>query len=344
VDALPSASGGRTIRTVTVAADLKHGHIDCRMATSTLRSTHYRCLSYVCGPDVHYKDILLNGRPFSVRRNLWGFLDRARKGLEGQKLWIDAVSIRQDDPVEKSYQVQHMGDIYAGAVGVVVWLGNDRAVGDFWGVAREVGAEMRRSGTKLNRKKYDQTEGEMVDVLFKQPKVCVEGLASLTNNPYWRRQWIVQEFILARHITFLSGSSTAKFEEVRDVVHLIRANQDRLERSLGHHHHTSGSEADEKGGIFFRRVLGARESHPRQMGREKLQRLMIKFKEAECYDARDRVYALLSLAEGGEDFRVDYGEDAQHLARRALAHEPFWNKKGVGKSLLQWALFGNERD
>jgi hypothetical protein len=80
------------------------------------------------------------------------------------------------------------------------------------------------------------------------------------------------------------------------------------------------------------------------MGKEKLQRLMIKFKESECYDARDRIYALLSLAEGGDGFRVDYEEDTEALSRRALDYEGFWVKKGVGKSLLQWALFGNERD
>jgi hypothetical protein len=101
---------------------------------------------------------------------------------------------------------------------------------------------------------------------------------------------------------------------------------------------------EDKANTAFRRVLNARERHPRQMGKEKLQRLLIEFKESECYDVRDRIYSLLSLAEGGDGFLVDYEEDTKALSRRALSYEAFWGKKGVGKSLLQWALFGNERD
>lgn len=110
----------RTVRTITISTDLHDGHIHCRICQSTLTSTTYRCLSYVCGPDVHYKDILLDNCRFSVRQNLWTFLGRARKTLAGEKLWIDAISTAQDDATEKSWQVQHMGEIYSGATGIVV--------------------------------------------------------------------------------------------------------------------------------------------------------------------------------------------------------------------------------
>jgi hypothetical protein len=38
-------------------------------------------------------------------------------------LWIDAVSTNQEDLQERGHQVQIMGDIYATAQGVIVWLG-----------------------------------------------------------------------------------------------------------------------------------------------------------------------------------------------------------------------------
>jgi hypothetical protein len=154
----------------------------------------------------------------------------------------------------------------------------------------------------------------------------------------------VQEFILAEQVTFLCGSSSAEFEAVRDAVHLIQTNIDRLKLFAGKIQRLYQTmEDEEKANTAFHRVLNARERHPRQMGKEKLQRLLIEFKESECYD-RDRIYALLSLAEGGDGFLVDYEEDTKALSRRALGCEAFWVKKGVGKSLLQWALFGNERD
>ena len=40
-------------------------------------------------------------------------------------LWIDAISINQQDFGEKNTQVQMMGEIYAGASRALVWLGED---------------------------------------------------------------------------------------------------------------------------------------------------------------------------------------------------------------------------
>ena len=228
-----------------------------------------------------------------------------------------------------------MGEIYSGATGIVVWLGNDKEISALLGAVSGLSIVMKKSGVRLNRKKFDQTEGEMVDVLMNAPGACVQGLVSLTTNIYWRRQWIVQEFILAEQVTFLCGSSSAEFEAVRDAVHLIETNIDRLKLFAGKIQRLSHTmEDEEKVNTAFRRVLNARERHPRQMGKEKLQRLLIEFKESECYDVRDRVYALLSLAEGGDGFLVDYEEDTKALSRRALGCEAFWVKKGVGKSLL----------
>jgi hypothetical protein len=72
----------------------------------------YMCLSYAWGSPEEQIDILVDGKPFYVRRNLYDFLTIACQTLASTWLWIDA-------------QVQQMGKIYTGAMTVLVWLGDD---------------------------------------------------------------------------------------------------------------------------------------------------------------------------------------------------------------------------
>lgn len=58
----------------------------------------------------------------SVTQNLWRFLKQASKTQFGW-LWIDALSIDQHSPEERSHQVGITSDIFSNAWRVVVWLG-----------------------------------------------------------------------------------------------------------------------------------------------------------------------------------------------------------------------------
>jgi hypothetical protein len=72
--------------------------------------------------------ILLNGKIFSVRQNLFDFLYMACTepkvlGLTQEKYWIDALCINQSNIPERNHQVAQMGDIFGSAQCVHVWLG-----------------------------------------------------------------------------------------------------------------------------------------------------------------------------------------------------------------------------
>lgn len=61
---------------------------------------------------------------FYINQNLYDFWTIARKKRWlRMAFWIDAVRVDQDDAVERSHQVAHMGYVYAHAMGVAVWLG-----------------------------------------------------------------------------------------------------------------------------------------------------------------------------------------------------------------------------
>jgi hypothetical protein len=77
----------------------------------------YVALSYEWGQPGSEVGIEVDGQSFAVRRNLYDFLVMIMRVREEEiwserfHIWIDAISINQDDLLEKSSQVQLMADI-----------------------------------------------------------------------------------------------------------------------------------------------------------------------------------------------------------------------------------------
>lgn len=72
--------------------------------------------------------------------------------------------------------------------------------------------------------------------------------------------------------------------------------------------------------------------------RPTLAELMMEFQHSECHDWHDRVYRLLGLVEGGENFIVDYSESFHAFSKRvieafATTNDALWRFGGeVGES------------
>jgi hypothetical protein len=105
-----------------------HGDSDlvsCRLETYHLSQIQhqYHALSYVCGDQNDKVSIRVNGLSRLVTKNLWEALSTlAAEGFD-QSLFVDAISISQDDEVEKAQQVKLMHSIYSSAMMVIAWLG-----------------------------------------------------------------------------------------------------------------------------------------------------------------------------------------------------------------------------
>jgi hypothetical protein len=65
----------------------------------------------------------MNGMEIEVTINVYLALQDLRFQEKDRLLWIDALSINQNDEKEKSYQVQQMGLIFSKAERVIIWLG-----------------------------------------------------------------------------------------------------------------------------------------------------------------------------------------------------------------------------
>ena len=114
------------IRILLLKPGLKPSPIQCsvqNLAIAEARSLKFRALSYTWGPPEETKTIILEGIQVQVRKNLWQALYYLRSANTELCLWIDALSINQDDVKERNNQVSMMGHIYNKAVEVFVWLG-----------------------------------------------------------------------------------------------------------------------------------------------------------------------------------------------------------------------------
>ncbi|KAF2437955.1 hypothetical protein P171DRAFT_424929 [Karstenula rhodostoma CBS 690.94] len=125
------------IRLLQVSQCSNTSEISCALTVVSLRSQpSYFALSYTWGsPFPNYSErqdtsadlaITCNGVKIPVKPNLYDFLLRCARHPDSsyrERLWVDAVCINQKNHLERSKQVQLIGDIYKLAARVVVWLG-----------------------------------------------------------------------------------------------------------------------------------------------------------------------------------------------------------------------------
>lgn len=119
----PLLDAQRSLRLLTILPGSSDSTICCKLEQLHPEPKTYTCLSYEWGPEAPTKGILLNGKTFTIRLNLWNFLHTARRFGFASQLWVDAVCINQADLTERSSQVKRMGEIYRYASQTIVWLG-----------------------------------------------------------------------------------------------------------------------------------------------------------------------------------------------------------------------------
>lgn len=152
--------------------------IHCTLRTVSLSDPNLKfvALSWTWGPAEWFPGkIFVNNRQLKVRRNLIDALHALRIQAHGQPqdLWIDALSINQQDENEKVQQIPIMDQIYHRASYVVVWLGK---AGD-------------DSEYIMNCIRQDRQQA------FREGRFVV-GKTKLMNRPWWTRTWVMQEFML----------------------------------------------------------------------------------------------------------------------------------------------------
>lgn len=284
-----------SIRLVEILPPSDDGTIRCAIRHTTLDALsqdgagiEYTCLSYVWGPSTPTRSILINGKSFKVRDNLWKFL-RANSppafqyftGDDGKfhelqvkswfkSLWIDALSIDQESLLERNHQVQQMGRIYSCAARVLSWMGDSPEIVSLFTFVQ------RHPGPRTSYwSDYSREE--------------VPYLDDFCNNIYWKRAWVTQEVLLARTL----------FLQAQVIILPLQRVQKVISRCIPYSGEYLGSEIR---GLLSYLVLDT----PSLRASSSLIENVEMFCDKECADIRDRIYSLISVSGDGSKIAVDY--------------------------------------
>jgi hypothetical protein len=121
----------------------------------------------------------------SIFKNLADALRSLRMQQTIVPLWIDSLSINQENEAERSMQVRRMGEIYDNAMSVYSWAG---AKTDDSDVAIDLMLELEKHPMV---RFDDQGNFELGMDSSRLPRMCA-ALYKLLSRQYFKRTWILQ--------------------------------------------------------------------------------------------------------------------------------------------------------
>lgn len=272
----------------------------------------YDAISYTWGENTDLRAIEINGLPSFVRPNIHNFLLRLRRLGWTTPLWLDAISIRQDDAEEKGRQVHMIGWIFRSARKVPVWVGEHAS-----------NSEVLFQDPPGPQSQQDFSLGESLKRIL--------AWGDFIERPYWTRLWIVQEVCLAKEVIIHCGHSSASwaqlityrfmrmgsfsgFENGELVWDGIRPNQFPAEQR-SRHAFLAGELSFRNKFLMIMRIDDLRRMNHQSSWRgwilkrqaHDLGFLVNSYHTQQCSDTRDKVFALLSLVDGKmQGLRPDY--------------------------------------
>ena len=338
-------------RLVSLHPGEKGDRIEVTIEVVDLAEQHppYEAVSYTWSTDHDQQEIVLNDQQHLIRRNLYDCLLRLRSPSSPRLLWIDFLSISQNELREKSLQVQMIGFIFYEAQCVLVWIGEhaDGSENLFRGMA-PIGA----LSTALPCRPANESK-------LKELRERAAIWTAFFGRRYFSRLWVVQEIGNAKAIRVYCGNDSMSWTDL-----------------ISCHMGSSGEYDAEKFFFEFDHVqkrLDNQEVYPATLltvpwtnvhaldylwNRERLailpdtyvrypfhaiMGLVEHFAEWNCSIPRDRVYALRSLEvklPGEKDIPVDYEMSISEVfvmlcryrvveSPRALRFHKSWIYRGI---------------
>ncbi|KAK0612217.1 heterokaryon incompatibility protein-domain-containing protein [Immersiella caudata] len=192
----------------------------CEVVHVSLRNPpRYVAISYAWGDAGDTRKIELEGALVSISVSLHGALSALRQKSESVLVWADALSIDQQNPDERTQQVQLMSNIFAAAYSVAVWLGPEK---DDSTEAIGLLCDLASHGSPAPKLADAMSSGSARRALL--------AVVPLFERDYWRRLWVVQEIFNAKDITVYCGPTKVSWGIYQDGSMTFRAERDLLER------------------------------------------------------------------------------------------------------------------
>lgn len=223
-----------------------------------------------------------------------------RKTTADRTIWVDSICVNQDDPEERSRQVDLMNEIYARAFKVLVYLGRD--------------TNEDQSSSSIAMKLLSQPDRlQQFDQLQQRETT---SLKRLFERPYFRRMWIVQEVTLAKTLELHCG---------RDTSYVSKFAGRPLETILG-------SRVTPPWLRHSKQTASQPRKRQEMSQAEQIFGLIFDTSQCDCKDDRDRIFALFSLlnAKDEERLKADYNLSTTQVYSGLAAY--------LATSGLLWAM------
>ncbi|RKK49747.1 hypothetical protein BFJ67_g6769 [Fusarium oxysporum f. sp. cepae] len=217
---LSNSSGSSEIRLIKLhpgsgddplRADILHASLDSDVVG------RYEAVSYAW-EDGHTTNKLETPRGILlITPSLFHALHRFRLKEESRILWADAVCINQSDNAEQASQVALMNEIYASAACTLVCLGREANGSEMVG---ELLVQFARASVSLYRLygrhgmevlRHNGSISPSMTEIFEECGLpglehpAWKALAKLWGRPWFRRVWVIQEFVLSPDVRMFCG-------------------------------------------------------------------------------------------------------------------------------------------
>lgn len=188
----------------------------------------FEAVSYTWGDHVKVSALQLQDGEgvVALKANLTEALPHLSRNSSTKHLWIDQLCINQTDNAEKSVQVGFMAEVYSKAKSVLVWLGPEddatKACKEWLAALEELLPTLPNANrTRHGSEEYlDAYRFLNVTHTFSNSTWAPElqyMLGKFWSRVYFRRSWIVQEFLLNPELVILTGSTRFTIEELGDM-------------------------------------------------------------------------------------------------------------------------------
>lgn len=278
-----------------------HAEIRCQLFHSSLDShPGYEALSYAWGDANVTLPICLNSLEHHVTVNLEMALRYLRLEDQERILWIDALCINQRYILEKNHQVKNMRTIYLQAGRVVVWLGEEGTAQlaiDFCRRRQQI----MESGLNEDIEEPPTEDNDIEEDI----KICWD---LFMGRKYWARLWVVQEIHHHNPVLVQIGKVSIDFGELYNlyatyqrtsIARLLKIEwQGEPQITLPYGFHSWNFERLVNFQSVLFKVGRYRESIAEEPNRAiRLSSLLLDLQEQQATEPRDRVYALLGIAD-----------------------------------------------
>lgn len=329
-----------------VWGDIERPHgIKCNYSdTAVIQGTHYNF--FTLNTIQHVK----------VTSNLKALLLRLRDYEEWGTFWIDSICINQEDIQERSEQVRLMDRIYARARNVLIWLGEEdeqtpkafQCVQSLIDLKDLPYGEAPWQNLTVGEGRREGGEAPLFLPLNLRSMAALDtglwdAFVQLFKRPWFHRAWVFQEVVMASKATVICGEHSLPWDTLYASCQIVESseiyrndpkrwsclpalNMGRIRQSIVDANKGSDPE-------LWENVLA-------ELIFEKLLR---ETRSAQATDPRDKVYALLGLAQGEKSImpQPDYSISVRDTYLK-VAKYWFHVKSGNDLTFLNYVQGRNE--